>query len=63
MGEDMFKDLTLSKEMMKDYHTRQDKASLANKLNAVILQQSAWPFSATKQLVDLPPLQASDAHP
>ncbi|RXW16982.1 hypothetical protein EST38_g8876, partial [Candolleomyces aberdarensis] len=54
MGEDMFKDLTLSKEMMKDYHARQRKESLANKLNAIVLQRSAWPFSVTKQLVDLP---------
>ncbi|RXW22215.1 hypothetical protein EST38_g3647 [Candolleomyces aberdarensis] len=54
IGEDMFKDLTLSKEMMKDYHARQRKESLANKLNAIVLQRSAWPFSVTKQLVDLP---------
>lgn len=54
MGEDMFKDLTLSKEMMKDYHARQPKGSPAQNLNAVVLQRSAWPFSVPKQLVDLP---------
>jgi len=48
MGEDMFKDLTLSKEMMEKF--RKDKnSSTADRLNAIVLQRSAWPFSVSKK--------------
>lgn len=55
MGEDMFKDLALSRERMRDYHSKLDSNSNGRKLNAMVLQRSAWPFSKNKKTVDLPP--------
>lgn len=55
MGEDMFKDLALSRESMREYHSRLPEDSPGLKLNAMVLQRSAWPFSAQKHPVDLPP--------
>jgi cullin-4 len=55
MGEEMFKDLALSREAMHEYHAKLPEDSPGQKLNAMVLQRSAWPFSAQKHLVDLPP--------
>ena len=55
MGEDMFKDLALSKEMISDYHSKLPEESSGRKLNAMVLQRSAWPFSVQKAGIDLPP--------
>jgi len=55
MAEDMFKDLALSKDLMRDYHSRLPEKSTGLKLTAMVLQRSAWPFSVEKKTVDLPP--------
>ncbi|KAF9481235.1 Cullin-4B [Pholiota conissans] len=55
MGEEMFKDLSLSRESMKEYHSKLPEGSPGRKLNAMVLQRSAWPFAAQKNTVDLPP--------
>ncbi|KAF9555850.1 Cullin-4B [Agrocybe pediades] len=55
MGEDMFKDLALSRESMREYHEKLPEDSAGRKLNAMVLQRSAWPFTAQKETVDLPP--------
>ena len=53
MGEQMFKDLQLSRDLMKEYEGAQAYAA-ENKWNAMILQRGAWPFAARKQNVALP---------
>jgi len=55
MGEDMFKDLALSRETMRDYHSKLPADSLGKTLNAMVLQRSAWPFTVQKHSIDLPP--------
>jgi cullin-4 len=55
MGEEMFKDLALSRDSMRDYHSKLPENSAGRKMNAMILQRSAWPFSVQKHTVDLPP--------
>lgn len=55
MGEEMFKDLALSRESMREYHSKLDEDSPGQKLNAMVLQRSAWPFTVQKHSVDLPP--------
>lgn len=55
MGEDMFKDLALSRESMRDYHSKLDVDSPGRKLNVMVLQRSAWPFSKNEKKFDLPP--------
>lgn len=55
MGEEMFKDLALSREMMKDYHAKLPANDPAQKLSVMVLQRSAWPFSVRDKSVDLPP--------
>ncbi|KAF8168514.1 Cullin family-domain-containing protein [Crassisporium funariophilum] len=55
MGEDMFKDLALSRDSMRDYHARLPEDSPGHDLTAMVLQRSAWPFAAQQHVVDLPP--------
>ncbi|PPQ84539.1 hypothetical protein CVT25_007609 [Psilocybe cyanescens] len=55
MGEDMFKDLALSRESIREYHSRLPEDSPGQKLTAMVLQRSAWPFTVQKHGVDLPP--------
>jgi cullin 4 len=45
MGEDMFKDLALSTDMVQDYHSRLPQHSSGCKLSVMVIQRSAWPFS------------------
>jgi hypothetical protein len=54
MGEDMFKDLSLSKEAMTEYHAKLPSTSFGQRLSVMVLQRSAWPFTVTKKTVDLP---------
>lgn len=54
MGEEMFKDLALSREMMREYHSKLPEKSEGHKFSAMVLQRSAWPFSVQKHGVDLP---------
>jgi cullin-4 len=55
MGEEMFKDLALSRESMREYHSKLDEDSPGQTLNAMVLKRSAWPFTAQEHNVDLPP--------
>lgn len=55
MGEEMFKDLALSRDSMSEYHSKLPENSPGCKMNALVLQRSAWPFSVPKNTVDLPP--------
>jgi cullin-4 len=54
MGEEMFKDLDLSMELMRDHHSRLDSQSAGLKLTVMVLQRSAWPFTVQKSSVDIP---------
>ena len=55
MGEEMFKDLALSRESMREYHSKLDEDSPGQRLNAMVLQRSAWPFTVQKHSIGLPP--------
>ena len=52
----MFKDLALSRDSIHEYHSRLPENSPGRKMNAAILQRSAWPFSVQKHTLDLPPI-------
>ncbi|THH15298.1 hypothetical protein EW146_g5163 [Bondarzewia mesenterica] len=54
MGDHMFNDLILSRETIKEHHSRLSEKSDGQKLNVMILQQSFWPFSPRKTDIDLP---------
>lgn len=60
MGEDMFKDLALSREFMREYHSKLDSESPGHKLSVMVLQRSAWPFTVQKASVDLPPAMQAE---
>lgn len=47
MGDHMFRDLALSRDAMVEYHERiGPKRAAEQKLTAMVLQQSFWPFSS-----------------
>ena len=49
MGDHMFRDLALSRDAMGEYHKRLGPELAAEqKLTAMVLQQSFWPFSSRK---------------
>jgi cullin 4 len=49
MGDHMFRDLALSRDAMVEYHTRLGpERAVEQKLTAMVLQQSFWPFSSRK---------------
>jgi cullin-4 len=54
MGEDMFKDLALSRERMVDFHSKLEEGDTGRRFSAMVLQRSAWPFSTSKFKVDYP---------
>ncbi|TFK48041.1 Cullin-4B [Heliocybe sulcata] len=53
-GDDMFKDLALSKDMLHEFHEKLSPDSPAHRLSVTVLQQSVWPFTASAT-IDLPP--------
>jgi len=61
MGESMFKDISLSRDLAEAYQEYRlkgkgkEKGADGPKFSVMVLQQSVWPFSARKQNVDLPP--------
>jgi len=55
MGQDMFKDLALSRDMMQEYYSKLPEQSSGRKLSVMVLQRSAWPFNVQKTTIDLPP--------
>jgi len=63
MGEEMFKDLELSRDLLRDFHSKLDSTNSKSKLSVMVLQQSAWPFSVQKKgkgTLDLPPNMQTD---
>lgn len=56
MGDQMFKDLSLSKDLMREYQQRRMRKgeTESTRLNAVVLQQSFWPFSFKQSEVIIP---------
>ncbi|KAL1738064.1 hypothetical protein HDZ31DRAFT_78664, partial [Schizophyllum fasciatum] len=55
MGEEMFKDLALSRDMIRDFHDALPANDFARRLTVMVLQRSAWPFTVSKSTIDLPP--------
>jgi hypothetical protein len=55
MGDHMFNDLALSRDVMREYHARIADDDSAQRLSVVVLQRSVWPFVARKKDVDLLP--------
>ncbi|KAF9229789.1 Cullin-domain-containing protein [Gyrodon lividus] len=59
MGDHMFNDLALSRDILREFHNRISETSSAQKLSVMVLQRSVWPFAARRNGVDLlPPMQA-----
>jgi cullin-4 len=55
MGDQMFNDLVLSRDMMREYHSRLREDAPAHRLTVMVLQASVWPFSArTEGALHLP---------
>ncbi|EPQ61295.1 Cullin-domain-containing protein [Gloeophyllum trabeum ATCC 11539] len=52
-GDDMFKDLALSRDMLAEFHQKLAEDDPAHKLSVTVLQQSVWPFTPNAT-VDLP---------
>lgn len=60
MGDHMFNDLALSRDIMREYHARiRDVSSLQN-ISVMVLQRSVWPFHARDTDVDLPSSMQAD---
>jgi hypothetical protein len=55
MGDHMFNDLTLSRDMMQEYLSKEAVDHPSRHLSVMVLQQSVWPFPARKKEADLPP--------
>lgn len=52
-GDEMFKDLALSKDLLAEYH---EKQSNDKPLSVMVLQYSCWPYQPKKgREIDLPP--------
>jgi cullin-4 len=51
----MFNDLALSRDIMKEFLTKEEADQPSHKLSVMVLQQSVWPFPARTKDVDLPP--------
>lgn len=60
MGDHMFNDLALSRDIMREYHTRIRRDSSAQKLSVMVLQRSVWPFPKRAKGVDLPSSMQAD---
>ncbi|KAG1852408.1 Cullin family-domain-containing protein [Suillus subalutaceus] len=60
MGDHMFNDLALSRDIMREYHTRIGHDSSAHKLSVMVLQRSFWPFPKRTKGVDLPSSMQAD---
>ena len=53
----MFKDLDLSRGLMKEYNEHRERLgddSSQHRLTVMVLQRSFWPFTARKTDADLP---------
>ncbi|KAF9053924.1 Cullin-4B [Hymenopellis radicata] len=54
VGEEMFKDLSLSREMVREWHDKFQPGSPERNLNVFVLQHSVWPFASEKATLRLP---------
>lgn len=55
MGDHMFQDLALSRDLTREFHAKTIGGGSAEKLSVMVLQRSFWPFSAKqKEDLDLP---------
>ena len=55
MGDHMFNDLALSRELLREYRDKITMESSPHQLSVMVLQQSVWPFAVRKTSCDLPP--------
>ncbi|KAJ7225886.1 Cullin-4B [Mycena pura] len=55
MGGEMFSDLDLSRDMMAEYHSKFPYDSEKQKLQVMVLKESAWPYSQEDATLILPP--------
>ncbi|KAG6330007.1 hypothetical protein ID866_9082 [Astraeus odoratus] len=60
MGDHMFNDLALSRDILREYRNRFPEDSQRHRLSVMILQRSVWPFAARKKGVDLLPWMQSE---
>ena len=49
MGDQMFRDLQLSRDIMEEFHSKVDREGAAQDLAVMVLQNSFWPFSAKQR--------------
>ncbi|KAI6018883.1 Cullin family-domain-containing protein [Pisolithus marmoratus] len=54
MGDHMFNDLALSRDLLYEYRNRLPEGASQRNLSVMVLQRSYWPFAARKKDVDLP---------
>ncbi|KAF7339993.1 CULLIN-2 domain-containing protein [Mycena venus] len=54
MGDEIFKELALSRETMAEYHNKLPAESDGRKLSVMVLKQAAWPYSQQDQNIVLP---------
>ncbi|KAI5992563.1 Cullin family-domain-containing protein [Pisolithus marmoratus] len=54
MGDHMFTDLALSRDLLYEYRNRLPEGASQRNLSVMVLQRSYWPFAARKKDVDLP---------
>ncbi|KAI6146691.1 Cullin-4B [Pisolithus tinctorius] len=54
MGDHMFNDLALSRDLLHEYRNRLPEGGSRHSLSVMVLQRSYWPFAARKKDVDLP---------
>jgi cullin-4 len=55
MGDHMFNDLALSRDIMQDFLSKEETDHASRSLSVMVLQQSVWPFGARQNDADLPP--------
>ena len=46
MGDHMFRDLALSRDILREFHERGIGSARGEKLSVMVLQRSYWPFTA-----------------
>lgn len=65
MGDHMFNDLALSRDMMREFiqhRARLGDSEASLRLSVMVLQRSVWPFAARKHDADLPPSVGLSLH-
>ncbi|KAI5118667.1 hypothetical protein M0805_001040 [Coniferiporia weirii] len=61
MGDNMFRDLALSRDLLREFHERDVGRGSAQSLSVMVLQRSFWPFSARqREEALLPPTMQAD---